>query len=252
MDVPEQGDSDISIAGDDGVGTLGIPASGHGVAAGDGTTLFDGTAPHSGIAVQTTETGVRAVIDVQSPDAPESFDFVLGGDIVSLVLEEDGSVTAFNAGGVAVGQVATPWAYDAEGAAVPTHYVVSDTTLTQVVEHRDGNFVYGITADPRVTYGWGVYLNLRGWEVKAIASVSYTTGAVASLLACSAKGLPSILGKLVDVACKVVGGASLLSIARGLTSIAKSRAVTANGCYQTKIVPPNRKLEQVALKNCTG
>ena len=253
VDVPSEGDADISIAGDTGTGTMSIPASGEGATAADGTTVFDGTATDSAIAVQTTASGVRAVIDIQSADAPESYDFTLGGDIASLVLEQDGSVTTLDANGTATGQVAAPWAFDADGKPVPTHYVVSGTTLTQIVEHKGGDFAYGITADPRLTYGWGVYLNMRGWEVRAIASVTYTTGAVASIVACEVTSkLPSILGKLVKVLCVVVGGSSVLSLVKGLTSIAKSKNVDDNSCYQTKVVPPNRELKKVAVSNCTG
>ncbi|MCP9490345.1 MAG: hypothetical protein MSC31_10790 [Solirubrobacteraceae bacterium MAG38_C4-C5] len=31
---------------------------------------------------------------------------------------------------------------------MPTHYEVDGTTLTQVINHRDGAYEYGVTADP--------------------------------------------------------------------------------------------------------
>lgn len=252
VDIPAVGSADIVVGGDIGDGTLGIPATGRGAVGDDGTTVFDGSSRDSAIAVQTTETGVRAVVDIQSEDAPESYDFQLGGDIANLTLEADGSVTIRNVDGKISGQVATPWAYDANGTSVPTHYEVTGTTLTQIVEHKGGGFVYDIVADPRLTYGWGVYLNMRGWEVKALASVTYTTGAVASIVACQTSKLPSPLSRIVMLACNVIGGSSVLSIVKTLSSIAKSKAVAANGCYQTKIVPPSKILKKVAVHNCTG
>jgi hypothetical protein len=252
VDIPSRGTSDVSVSGEASEAKLRIPATGRGATADDGTVVFDGTGRDSAVAVQAIDGGLRAVIEIQSKDAPETYDFHLDGDVASLSLADDGSVDMHDKAGRVAGRIATPWAYDAYGSSVPTYFRVDGTTLTQVVKHKGGDFAYGILADPRLTYGWGVYLNLRGWEVKSLASVSYTAGAVASMVACSTSRLPSPLAKLVSAACHIVGGASLVSIAKTLTSIARSRRVISDGCYQTKVVPPNRKLKKVAKKNCTG
>ncbi|MBM0262830.1 hypothetical protein [Corynebacterium macginleyi] len=56
-----------------------------------------------------------------------------------------------------VGGVDAPWARDAKGVEVPTHFEVQGNVLTQVVEHKSGDFAYPITADP----SW--WDNVKGW-----------------------------------------------------------------------------------------
>lgn len=67
--------------------------------------------------------------------------------------QTDGSVSVINADpSLPDAAIAPPWAHDAAGKAVPTHYEIDGTTLVQVVEHKGGNYSYGITADPH--WGW--------------------------------------------------------------------------------------------------
>lgn len=148
MSIPASGGGDITVATEAGEGSLRVPASGEAKTAIDGTKVFNGTAKDSAVAIQTTNGGVRVALDIKSADAPESYDFVFGGDISKLTLNADGSVTAGNKGGEPTGEIAAPWAYDANGKPVPTHYKIDGTTLTQVIEHKAGNYVYEITADP--------------------------------------------------------------------------------------------------------
>ena len=54
----------------------------------------------------------------------------------------------FYAGEELVGVALAPWAKDAEGADVPTHYEINGGELVQVVEHRGGGFTYPVVADP--------------------------------------------------------------------------------------------------------
>ncbi len=61
-----------------------------------------------------------------------------------------------DAGGF-VGGVASPWAFDANGVSVPTHFEVSGAKLTQVVDHQSGDFVYPISADPYLGQNLWIY-----------------------------------------------------------------------------------------------
>lgn len=47
-----------------------------------------------------------------------------------------------------MGAIAAPWAKDANGRDVPTHYEVSGSTVIQVVDHLSDRFAYPIVADP--------------------------------------------------------------------------------------------------------
>ncbi|WP_144433782.1 hypothetical protein [Aeromicrobium erythreum] len=156
VDIPTSGESEIVAAGVGGTVTIDTPAKGHGHVADDELTrVYSGQLDDSRVAVQPTADGVRAAIAIDSADAPERYPFELGGDAERLVLDEqDGSVWVFGNGKEPLGRFESPWAYDAAGRTVPTHYEVSGTTLTQVVEHKAGDFSYGITADPKWSKKW--------------------------------------------------------------------------------------------------
>jgi len=127
---------------------LGLPATGQGRTVG-GTTVFD-AANSSGVqvAVQRAAGGTRALINIDSQDAPERFAFPVSGRAASLRQEHDGSVSILAADGGLLSAIAPAWARDAAGRSVPTHYEIDGTDLTQVVNHKVGAFAYGVTADP--------------------------------------------------------------------------------------------------------
>lgn len=104
--------------------------------------------PSTRIAAQSVEGGMRALINISDASAPERYPFVFGGQVARLELKPNGSVDTLDADGAVIGTVQAPWARDANGVAVPTHFEIEGTTLTQVVEHRSGTYAYGITADP--------------------------------------------------------------------------------------------------------
>ncbi|MDJ0105632.1 hypothetical protein QM646_04405 [Rhodococcus erythropolis] len=61
----------------------------------------------------------------------------------------DGTVTVFDADGNPVSTIDAPWAYDANGTPVPTHYEIRDGQLVQVVDTAGiENVLYPILADP--------------------------------------------------------------------------------------------------------
>lgn len=112
------------------------------------TRIYDGAGEDTAVAIQPTAAGVRALVNITSPDAPEEYAFPVSGDVTRLALNRDRSVTGYDRDNLPVTTVAKPWAVDARGVDVPTHFEVRGTTLTQVVEHRAGNYTYGIVADP--------------------------------------------------------------------------------------------------------
>lgn len=64
-------------------------------------------------------------------------------------VDPDGSVTVVDADGNPVSTVAAPWAYDADGTPIPTHFEIRDGYLVQVVDTVGiENILYPILADP--------------------------------------------------------------------------------------------------------
>ena len=143
--APVVGSQDLQLRGG---GTLGLPARGAGTDVG-ATTVYDATGHGSDpIAVQQLGLGTRALINIDGRTAPERFEFRMGGSVSRLQLNRDGSVAAYNTSGDLVGGFAAPWAVDAAGRPVATHFVIDGTTLVQIVKHRTRAFDYGVTADP--------------------------------------------------------------------------------------------------------
>ena len=100
--------------------------------------------------------GVQMLTTIASADAPTSFSYPVqlpqGG---SVALTGDGSAVIADAAGNPLVTTTAPWAVDANGAPVPTHYEIDGTSLVQVVDHTSKDFAYPIVADPSYTYWWG-------------------------------------------------------------------------------------------------
>jgi hypothetical protein len=156
VSVPQDAESAVSaIAADGSQLRFSIPAQGAASVRGE-TIVFDGTSASNSVAVQRTTDGVRALVGIAAPEAAERYAFTVSGDAASLAWQDDGSVLASRADGTAIGRVETPWARDANGAKVPTHYEIAGTTLTQVIDHRSGPYAYPIVADPFWDTAWKV------------------------------------------------------------------------------------------------
>ena len=82
--------------------------------------------------------------DTSSHEAEIPVDVPPGG---RMAVNPSGSVTVFDADGNPVSIVDAPWAYDADGASIPTHYEVRDGRLIQKV-YADEASAYPILADP--------------------------------------------------------------------------------------------------------
>lgn len=72
-------------------------------------------------------------------------DVPAGGTIVA---SADGALAVTSKEGVVLGGIAAPWARDARGGEVATHYDVRGTTVVQVIDHRAAGLAYPVVADP--------------------------------------------------------------------------------------------------------
>lgn len=175
ISLPASDDGAVSLArpGDDGAQlSVGLP-SGDGPAeaavAADGTVAYDSKLEHTAVAVQAFDHGVRIQTVLSDASAPSTFEYPVdvpaGGSIVT---QDDGGITVLDADGLPQGGFAAPWARDANGSSVPTHYQVNGTTVVQVVEHTGA--AYPVVADPWLwidliagaTWEW----HSEGWTLK--------------------------------------------------------------------------------------
>lgn len=143
-----------------------------------------------------TGTGARGTnasfIVLNDSSAPRSYDFEIGDRGTTLELRDDGSALVRDVTGEAVNFIEAPWATDAEGVDVATHYTVAGNILTQHVDAEGATFP--VTADPTMGCGVGwcsVYFNRS--ETNAIASGGPAVGA-AITAACAKAGVIIAIG----------------------------------------------------------
>ncbi|CAN5331708.1 hypothetical protein BH09ACT1_BH09ACT1_27930 [soil metagenome] len=158
---------------------------------GNGTIEDHGSVTYPSTPNGTTAT-VRALADgsvriettIPTAEAPREYTYAFGAGYFPTLLD-DGAVAVFRSGenennGFAL--INTPWAVDAVGAAVSTHYEVRGEQLVQVVEPSEST-VYPVLADPAwnwVNFAYGAKFSRA--ETKTLASSGGVTGMCGALV----------------------------------------------------------------------
>lgn len=105
--------------------------------------------PETTIQTRALDDGMQTIIVFDNAKAVNEVPFQL--DVTSGLtpqLRPTGAIDYLNREGVAVAGVAAPWAVDANGHNLPTHFTLSGNTLTQHVEFNEQT-AFPVIADPR-------------------------------------------------------------------------------------------------------
>ncbi|GAA2132666.1 hypothetical protein [Nocardioides bigeumensis] len=118
----------------------------------DEVSIFTNDADATSVAVNPlADGGTQFVVAIGGAESPETYAFPVDvPDGARLELTEDGGAQVADGGGGSLATIPAPWAEDANGADVPTHFEVADGALVQVVDHIDSGATYPILADPSV------------------------------------------------------------------------------------------------------
>ncbi|MEY4397885.1 MAG: hypothetical protein RLZ53_461 [Actinomycetota bacterium] len=153
--------------------SIGLPKEGAGISAeldSEGrvtyTDLTNSTSP------LIKEDGSVAITTVAaSREAPTSYMYPISGpEGTSLLLLDDGSIQILDSFGEVAAMIAKPWALDAAGNAVETHFTLFGMNVIQVVEHDKTGVVYPVVFDPWL----GQYLiSYIVWDFSAAALAAY-------------------------------------------------------------------------------
>ncbi|MFD7904211.1 hypothetical protein ACFV4G_18425 [Kitasatospora sp. NPDC059747] len=134
--------------------------------------------PDTDSAVITDTTAVSHVFVLRTARAATDVSFTVDGFDGRLVADPLGGVLLVDrTTGRADSRISAPWAYDANGRALPTSYSVDGGTVTQHVDTRGAAFP--VVADPHYTWGWitgTVYFNRN--ETSHMASDAGFTAAM--------------------------------------------------------------------------
>ncbi|WP_426705071.1 hypothetical protein [Corynebacterium auriscanis] len=109
-----------------------------------------------GYSIQSNEKGesFSQVITIDSDESPDSYAFNFDlPEGFTLSEAPDGGAFFRMENGEAAGRIKAPWAVDANGKKVDTHFEVHDNHLVQKVDLSQ-NIAYPVTADPDGAWGW--------------------------------------------------------------------------------------------------
>ncbi|MDN4612929.1 hypothetical protein P5G50_00575 [Leifsonia sp. F6_8S_P_1B] len=153
---PVQAEHGIEMGGDADPITIGLPFA---EAASDamesdvtGVVVYDNKNGSATVPVPLEDGGVQINTVISGPDAPARYDYPIDlPEGHSMRLNDDGSVWVLDASGVPTVGIAAPWAKDATGRPVPTHFEIRQNVLAQVVDFTSGT-AFPVVADPSVSY----------------------------------------------------------------------------------------------------
>lgn len=131
-----------------------------------------------------TDSGAQLLTTLSSVEAPTLYAYdIASTDGSTVALADDGSALVIAPSGEVLLRAEAPWAVDARGAAVPTHYELDGNKLVQVVDHTRGDYAYPIVADPRLDSGIGwtsILFNRHETETIASSGIVALGGATAA------------------------------------------------------------------------
>ena len=101
----------------------------------DGLWLYPSAIGQSPEIVQPLKNGARFLTVLSTADQPATEYQIATGPVASTIaIKDDGSVNITDSAGIQIGALMAPWALDAQGKALPTHYEVSGASVRQVTD----------------------------------------------------------------------------------------------------------------------
>lgn len=171
--VPTDPANGLALGSGDSSILVGLPFSDEASSAvveAAGIVSYDNNNGSTTVPVVTSDGTVQINTVIADATAPTRYSYPLtipeGGQLV----EADGSVVVLDANGEAIAFVPQPWAKDANGASVATHYEVEGNVLTQVVEHAVAGVQYPVVADPAFVWHVGIpslkWNKAESWDLR--------------------------------------------------------------------------------------
>ncbi len=188
LEIPRDSDDAVTASGDGTSVSISLPTDDASATKVGGTIVYDGQTAASDLAVQAIPDGLRALVSINDASAPRQYAFPISGDVARIDQQADGSLVLFDSTGSELGRIDAPWATDANGNSVPTHFEVNGTTVVQVVDFTSQT-AFPVTADPSVHFHWTtVTVELYPLDQIAIKNMSYVAAALVGAAVCTELG----------------------------------------------------------------
>jgi hypothetical protein len=216
----------------------------------DGSRTFATVARDTGAAVRIGDGTVQILSVMRSKAAPTEQSYNIDLPAGTTLAPRDGGFDIVGADGAVAGTIASPWAVDATGRSLPTSYRLEGSTIVQRTDTSGAAFP--VVADPKLTYGLGVYLNMWGSELRAYAIVAIAVLGTGVAVSCTLLGnIPNaVLRSLAALACGA-GAVNLTKVFQAMKTIYNSNAINNSSCYQIKIIPTGSSFKTVSSGNCS-
>ena len=158
VDIPLLASKGVKLSDNGQAVMIGLPgagSSGAGQKIADGAVVYSSSIP-SANAVIPGASGAQFLITIKDRQASTSYAYRIQlPSGVFVHIQPDGSALVLAKDGSFGLKIGKPWAHDATGRSVPTHYIVDGTSLVQVINHRQRGVVYPVVADPSFHWWWG-------------------------------------------------------------------------------------------------
>ena len=115
----------------------------------DNTIVYTEYQEDTDVGIQVFKGSVKIHTVLNSAISPTRFEYKLNIPLGSRItkLDNDG-ILILDKNKKFIGGFTPPWAIDAEGKEIPTHYEIKDNKLIQVIDHLSVNTRYPVVADP--------------------------------------------------------------------------------------------------------
>lgn len=160
----ETGDSICTFETSEISGSFSLPGYSPSTLSNETKAILKSTESNSTSAVIESAAGmVRTSFVIDNQESPESFPVsfeMREGEKLQFSKDlegnEDGSIESVDESGNVLLAIGKPWAVDAKGNEVETHYEIRGTEVVQIVQHKNNEQIcYPVVADPSVKFsGW--------------------------------------------------------------------------------------------------
>ncbi|WP_150117000.1 hypothetical protein [Arthrobacter sp. ERGS1:01] len=248
-----EGDLSISLPGSISTPKGNVPsiAVERDLFSGIGAPVMATRLANASIEAYETKVGTQSIVTIDNAKASKTYKFELDVPAgTSPELTVTGAVNVVDAEGTVVSGFVPPWAYDAHGDSVPTHFTLEGNTLVQTVDFSTNN-AFPIVADPTSIQWvpWPVFA-IDGVTLRVVATVNAAIFVGGSWAGCVFSKLSGVAGKVLTQICAAFGITVALNVLKIVGSTFKNTAISNSGCYGINISNPSAALRTMPHKDC--
>ena len=142
----------------------------------NGAVSYDNGNGSTTVPVIKTDGTLQISTVIANAGAPSNYAYPISvPDGGSIALADNGSAVVFNADQDVIAAVLPPWAKDATGASVPTHFEVNGNVLVQVVDFSAAGVVFPVVADPQFALYGGILPSIKLNKKETAQASTFTT-----------------------------------------------------------------------------